>query len=112
MSEHISAALISRRTLLRGGAAAAAAVPLASRATWAAATEATRRARRTGIANVRVSHDHYGVHIEPSVAANPRNRRHLLAACQASPTANPEFIATYLSSDGGASYHVVPIGRS
>lgn len=108
MSEHISAALISRRTLLRGGAAAAAAaagVPLASCATGAAATKATGRLRHTGIANVRVSHDHYGVHIEPSVAANPRHPRHLLAACQASPTANPEFIATYLSFDGGASWH-------
>src|SRR5262249_2616774 len=51
------------------------------------------------------SHDHYGVHIEPSVAANPRHPRQLLAACQASPTAEPRFIATYLSFDGGATWH-------
>src|SRR5262249_8621760 len=51
-----------------------------------------------------VSHDHYGVHIEPSVAANPRHPRQLLAACQASPTANPQLIATYLSFDAGATW--------
>ncbi|MBO0815545.1 MAG: exo-alpha-sialidase, partial [Actinobacteria bacterium] len=55
-------------------------------------------------ANVHVSHDHYGVHIEPSVAANPRHPRQLLAACQASHTANPQFIATYLSFDAGATW--------
>jgi hypothetical protein len=56
------------------------------------------------MANVHVSHDHYGVHVEPSVAASPRDPRQLLAACQASPTANPQFIATYLSFDAGASW--------
>src|SRR5262249_24670156 len=61
--------------------------------------------RGAGIANVHVSHDHSGVHIEPSVAANPRHPRQLLAACQASPTANPQFIATYLSFDAGATWH-------
>jgi hypothetical protein len=55
-------------------------------------------------ANVHVSHDHYGVHVEPSVAANPRHPHQLLAACQASPTADPQFIATYLSFDAGASW--------
>src|SRR5262249_7971882 len=45
------------------------------------------------------------VHIEPSVAANPRHPRQLLAACQASPTAEPRFIATYLSFDAGATWH-------
>jgi hypothetical protein len=54
--------------------------------------------------NVHVTHDHYGVHVEPSVAANPRHPHHLLAACQASPTANPQFIATYISFDAGASW--------
>ena len=106
MSEHVSSALISRRTLLRGGAVAAAGVPAyVLPPSGPLATQADGRPRRTGIANVRVSHDHYGVHVEPSVAANPRNRHHLLAACQASPTANPEFIATYLSFDGGATWH-------
>jgi hypothetical protein len=107
MSEYIASALISRRTLLRRGAVAAAAaagLPLTAWATRATAVEATERPRRTGIANVRVSHDHYGVHIEPFVAANPRHPGQLLAACQASHTANPQFIATYLSFDAGASW--------
>src|SRR5215831_14851324 len=98
MSEHLSSPRISRRSLLRGGAAAALAAGLPP-AVWAA-----RWPPGAGIANVRVSHDHYGVHIEPSVAANPRHPRQLLAACQASPTANPQFIATYLSFDAGATW--------
>jgi hypothetical protein len=65
---------------------------------------ATGRPPGTGTANVRVSHDRYGVHVEPSVAANPRHSRQLLAACQVSPTADPQFIASYLSFDGGASW--------
>jgi hypothetical protein len=52
-----------------------------------------------------VSNDRYRVHVEPSVAANPRHPRQLLAACQVSPTADPEFIATYRSVDAGASWH-------
>ena len=40
-------------------------------------------------ANVRVSHDRYRVHVEPSVAVNPRDPRQLLAACQVSPTRPP-----------------------
>jgi hypothetical protein len=55
-------------------------------------------------ANILVSDDAYGVHVEPSVAANPRNPRQLLAACQVSHTADPQFIATYLSSDAGATW--------
>jgi hypothetical protein len=104
MSERISSQLVSRRTLLAGGAAAAAAaagLTLGSRASRAAGATATEG---TEITNVHVSHDHYGVHVEPSVAANPLNPRQLLAACQASPTANPEFIATYFSFDGGATW--------
>jgi hypothetical protein len=99
MSEAIWEAKISRRSLLRSGVAAAAlaaGLPSYSRAAG--------RARPTGRANVRVSNDHYGVHVEPSVAVNPRHPRQLLAACQVSPTANPEFIATYRSLDGGASW--------
>jgi hypothetical protein len=53
---------------------------------------------------VHVSHDDYGVHVEPSLAANPSDPRQLLAACQASYTANPQFIATYLSFDAGATW--------
>ena len=117
MSEHLSSPRISRRSLLRGGAAAAvvaAALPLPACAaglddpsvTGSTATTppSTGRPSRAGIANIHVSHDHYGVHIEPSVAANPRHPRQLLAACQASHTANPQFIATYLSFDAGATW--------
>ncbi len=91
---------MSRRSLLRHGAAFGALVagyPLASAASGA-------RSREASITNVHVTHDSYGVHVEPSVAANPRNPRELLVACQASLTANPEFIATYVSSDGGANW--------
>ncbi len=68
-------------------------------------------------ANVRVSGDRYGVHIEPSVAMNPRDPRQLLAASQVSPTADPKFLATYLSSDAGATWHSggvprLPAGRA
>jgi hypothetical protein len=115
MSDHVSSPGISRRSLLRGGAAA---VPVAAgllpsffaAGCTAGPASATPRAPSspprpgTGIANVHVSHDHYGVHVEPSVAANPAHPRQLLAACQASPTANPELIATYLSFDAGASW--------
>jgi len=99
MSEHLSSPPISRRSVLRGGAAAALAAGLPP-AVWAAG-----RPPGAGIANVHVSHDHYGVHIEPSVAANPRHPRQLLAACQASPTTYPQLIATYLSFDAGATWH-------
>jgi len=117
MSEHLSSPRISRRSLLRGGAAAAvvaAALPLPACAaglddpsvTGSTATTppSTGRPSRAGIANIHVSHDHYGVNIEPSVAVNPRHPRQLLAACQASHTANPQFIATYLSFDAGATW--------
>jgi hypothetical protein len=98
MSEPLSSPRISRRSLLRGGAAAALAAGLPP------FLGAAGRPPGAGIANVHVSHDHYGVHIEPSVAANPRHPRQLLAACQASPTANPQLIATYLSFDAGATW--------
>jgi hypothetical protein len=98
MSEHLSSPRISRRSVLRGGAAAALAAGLPPFLC------AAGRPPGAGIANVHVSHDHYEVHIEPSVAANPRHPRQLLAACQASPTANPQLIATYLSFDAGATW--------
>jgi hypothetical protein len=119
MSEHIRSPRISRRSLLGGGAAAAAAaagLPLASCTAGPAGAPAASppattsppaaRTSASGIANVRVSDDHYGVHIEPSVAANPSRPRQLLAACQASPTANPQLIATYLSDDAGVTWQV------
>ena len=105
---------ISRRSLLRGalaGGAVAAGFPLASCSSSQASAGPKGTADPTGTAalapdaaNVRVSNDQYGVHVEPSVAVNPRDPRQLLAACQASPTANPEFIATYFSSDAGATW--------
>jgi hypothetical protein len=107
MSEHLSSPRISRRSVLRGGAAAALAAGLPPFLCAAGRPPGAGTARRppgAGIANVHVSHDHYGVHIEPSVAANPRHPRQLFAACQASPTANPRFIATYLSFDAGATW--------
>jgi hypothetical protein len=99
---------ISRRSLLRGGVAAAALAALPS-CDSTESSHSTRSSHGAGpparaVANVHVSHDHYGVHVEPSVAANPRRPQQFLAACQASPTANPQFIATYLSSDPGASW--------
>src|SRR5215472_1572712 len=114
MNEQLPSPRISRRSLLRCGAAAAVGLPLAActagpddtSATSPTATTppSTGRPPRAGRANVHVSHDHYGVHIEPSVAADPRHSRQLLAACQASPTANPQFIATYLSLDAGVTW--------
>src|SRR6266851_7201957 len=118
MSEHLSLPRIdhqiSRRSLLRGGVAAAALTALpscdsAGSSHSAGSPDSTGSPHSAGsparvCANVHVSHDHYGVHVEPSVAANPRHPRQLLAACQASPTADPQFIATYLSFDAGASW--------
>jgi hypothetical protein len=97
---------VSRRSLLRGGAAAAAlaALPSYDRAVSNPVSLVPAGQSSKVGANVRVSHDRYRVHVEPSLAANPRHPRQLLAACQASPTADPQFIATYLSFDGGASW--------
>jgi hypothetical protein len=55
--------------------------------------------------NVRVSRDRYREHVGPSLAANPLHPRQLLVACQGSPF-TPELIVTYLSVDGGASWHI------
>jgi hypothetical protein len=101
MSEHISSPRISRRSLLRGGAAAAAVAALPG--CDSATSPASARPSSSVGTNVRVSHDRYRDHVGPSVVANPRHPGQLLAACQGSPTP-PEFIATYLSFDGGASW--------
>ena len=106
----------SRRSLLRGGTAAAAlallpscdpggspATTSPSSATPPAAPAATG-SQAGAVPNVRVSDDRYGVHVEPSVAVNPRDPRQLLAAAQVSPGADPEFLATYRSSDSGATW--------
>jgi hypothetical protein len=103
---------ISRRGLLGGGAAAVALAALPScdgTASPAATGPATIGPAAMGpatigtAANVRVSHDQYRDHVGPSLAANPRRPLQLLVACQGSPF-TPEFIVTYLSADGGASW--------
>jgi hypothetical protein len=92
---------ISRRTLLRGGVTVAAVAALPS----SAAGRAVRASIADGgIANVRVSRDRYGVHVGPSLAANPLDPRQLLVACQAATTGNPDRIATYISLDAGATW--------
>jgi hypothetical protein len=92
---------MSRRRLLSGGAAAAALAALPS-CTSTASRVSAATSPMAG-ANVRVSDDRYRDHVGPSLAANPRYPRQLLAACQGSPM-TPEFIVTYLSFDGGASW--------
>jgi hypothetical protein len=95
--------LISRRSLLRGGAAAAALTALSSCDDTASPMPA--RPESTVAGNVRVSRDNYSEHVGPSLAVNPRFPRQLLAACQGS-AFTPEFIVTYRSVDGGASWHI------
>jgi hypothetical protein len=107
MSEHPSLLriddLISRRSLLRGGVAAAALTALPSCDKTASPVPASPAS--TVALNVRVSRDRYGEHVGPSLAANPLHPGQLLVACQGSPF-TPEFIVTYLSVDGGASWHI------
>jgi hypothetical protein len=105
MNERLSRAPIddpvTRRSLLRRGMAAAALAALPGTAGALAADSA--RAASSGTTDVRVSRDHFAEHVGPSLAANPRDPRHLLVACQGSATP-PEFIETYMSFDGGASW--------
>ena len=111
MSKHFSRLRldpISRRSLLRGGVAAVAlaALPSCDNArspTSAGSPVSTGSPARAG-ANVQVGDDRYGVHVEPSIAVNPLHPLQLLVACQVSPTADPQFLASYLSLDGGASW--------
>jgi len=106
MSEHPSLLriddLISRRSLLRGGVAAAALAALPSCDRTASPVPVSPAS--TVALNVRVSRDQYREHVGPSLAANPLHPRQLLVACQGSPF-TPEFIVTYRSVDGGASWH-------
>ena len=112
MTEYDDRPRFSRRGLVRGttaaAALAAAGLPLTSCTTKQppAAPSPTPDSTPSGTrpANVRVSGGLYGVHVEPSVAVNPVNRRQFLAACQVSPGSDPEFIATYLSSDAGVTW--------
>jgi len=54
-------------------------------------------------ADVRVSRDSYSAHVEPSVAVDPRDPRHLLAASQLFGSGR-HLIGTYASFDGGATW--------
>ncbi len=102
---------LSRRGLIRSGVATAAVAALSScnsvrsptsTKSPTSATFPTSTGSLTGVgANVRVSDDPYVVHVEPSVAANPLRPLQLMAACQVSPTSDPQFLACYLSFDGG-----------
>jgi hypothetical protein len=94
--------LVSRRSLLRAGTAAAAlaALPSCDRPGPAIPIGPPPMA----VKNVRVSRDRYRDHVGPSLAASPGHPRQLLVACQGSPF-TPEFILTYVSADAGASWH-------
>lgn len=54
--------------------------------------------------NVRVSDDGFTAHIEPAVAADPRDPRRLLAACRVF-QGSAIGVATYSSFDAGRSWH-------
>jgi hypothetical protein len=105
MSEHPSVLrtddLISRRSLLRGGAAVAALTALPS--CDGTSSPVPPSPASTVALNVRVSRDRYREHVGPSLAANPLHPGQLLVACQGSPF-TPELIVTYVSVDGGASW--------
>jgi TAT (twin-arginine translocation) pathway signal sequence len=95
--------VISRRSLLRGGAAAVALATLPS--CDGTASPVSAGPASTVALNVRVSRDRYREHVGPSLAVNSLHPRQLLVACQGSPF-TPEFILTYYSVDGGASWHI------
>ncbi|TVZ06788.1 exo-alpha-sialidase [Trebonia kvetii] len=102
---------LSRRALLRGGvvAAALAALPSCDATAWTTpsgtASTATASPASRVTANVRVSRDQFSQHVGPSLAANPRQPGQLLVACQGSPF-TPEFVLTYVSADGGATWQL------
>lgn len=97
MSHFLQDIEFSRRTLLRSAAVAAAA------AGGVPGRPTARDAAVAGTENVRVSTDGYSLHAEPSIAANPLDPRNLLASSMVG-TGDPQFIATYASFDGGASW--------
>ncbi|MFL6076916.1 MAG: hypothetical protein ACJ73S_26275 [Mycobacteriales bacterium] len=102
---------ISRRGFLGTAAALAAAVPLLPAPALAAARSPSGRAARArvgaacpGLDIVRVTDDGYAVHVEPSLAANPRRPGNLLGASQAWTGDGADMIATYASFDGGRTW--------
>ncbi len=54
--------------------------------------------------NVRVSNDGYASHAETSLAVNPRDPRNLIGVCIVE-RSDASALATYVSFDGGASWH-------
>ena len=94
---------ISRRGFLGTAAALAAAVPLLP-APARAARRAPAGAACPGLDIVRVTGDGYAVHVEPSLAANPRRPGNLLSASQAWTGDAADMIATYASFDGGRTW--------
>ena len=99
---------LSRRTFLSGLTAAAAALAAGSlpacSADSAHSAPAARSAGTGGpFPGIRVSHDAFPVHGEPSVAVNPRNPRNLLGCCMAQ-SGTAQSIATYASFDAGATW--------
>src|SRR5262249_7377308 len=109
MSEHLWSPRISRRSVLRGGAAAALAAglpPAACAAKMPPARGAAAGPHDRRPVNIRVSRDGYAGHGEPSVAVNPRNPRNLLGACMVwhGNQLGHEVIATYASFDGGRAW--------
>lgn len=93
---------LSRRALLQGSAAAAvlasAGAPLS-----APPPPSARGPVVAGPGNVRVSRDGFTMHAEPSLAANPRDRRNLLGACMVW-QAGKRGLASYASFDGGQTW--------
>ncbi|WP_433170350.1 sialidase family protein [Actinoallomurus sp. CA-150999] len=97
---------LSRRTLL-GGAAACGALAAAGPAwRWSGNADAAISSAASFIVpppNVRVSNDAFDVHVEPHLAANPRDPRNLLGAAIVQ-RGNARGLATYASFDAGATW--------
>jgi hypothetical protein len=94
-----SGSFISRRAFAGSAALLAAAAGGAGRAS----AGTSGGAGRAPLTNVRVSDDRFAAHIEPSVAANPRDQRNLLAACRVF-QGTRIGMATYVSFDGGQAW--------
>jgi hypothetical protein len=93
---------LSRRAFV-GSSAAALVAGGVSGATPAAAAPVVRPDAVTARPNVRITRDDLAAHIEPSVAANPRDSRNLLAAFRVF-EGDLIGIATCVSFDGGRSW--------
>jgi hypothetical protein len=88
---------ISRRGFLGTAVALAAAVPLVP-------DPAPAAANCPDLDIVQVTSDGYAVHVEPSLAANPRRPGNLLGASQAWTGDGADMVATYASFDGGRTW--------